>query len=74
MKALILLASTLGNWEDANDCHVEAETMWRAVRRWHSDGEDAELDRFMKDLRESLDELGTELQRTGPEVPRNDRR
>jgi hypothetical protein len=67
MKALILLASTLGDWEEANDCHVEAETMWRVVRRWHPEGEDLELDAYMKDLRESLDEVGAVLEQTEPE-------
>jgi hypothetical protein len=64
MKALILLASTLGDWEEANDCHVEAETMWRMTRRWLPVGNDLELDEFMADLRESLDEVGGVLEQT----------
>jgi hypothetical protein len=67
MKALILLASTLGDWEEANDCHVEAETSWRVVRRWHPEGEDLELDKHMEHLRKSLDEVRDVLGETEPE-------
>jgi len=64
MKALMLLASTLGDWEDANNCHVEAETLWRVHRRSHPEREDAELDMYMDELREFIDEVGVELERT----------
>jgi len=64
MKALMLLASTLGDWEDANNCHVEAETLWRVHRRRHPEGENAELDAYMDELRGFLDEVGVELERT----------
>ena len=67
MKAFFLLASTLDNWLDASNCHVEAETLWRVVRRWHPEGEDAVLDKHMDDLREHLDEVGADLERTEPE-------
>ncbi|KAI4685481.1 uncharacterized protein J4E84_006209 [Alternaria hordeiaustralica] len=67
MKALLLLASTLGNWLDASNCHAEAETLWRVVRRWNPEGEDAVLDRHMNDMREHLDEVGAALERTEPE-------
>jgi len=64
MKALMLLASTLGDWEDANNCRVEAETLWRAHRRRHPEGENAALDRYTDELRGFLDEVGVELERT----------
>jgi len=61
MKALMLLASTLSDWEDANNCHVEAETLWRIHKRWHPEGENAELHRYMDEMRGFLDEVGVEL-------------
>ena len=66
MKALMLLASTLDDWEDANNCHVEAETLWRVHRHRHPEGENAALDMYMDELREFLDEVGVELKRTKP--------
>ncbi|KAI4611171.1 hypothetical protein J4E83_008114 [Alternaria metachromatica] len=74
MKALMLLASTLDDWEDANNCHVEAETLWRVHRRRHPEGENAALDMYMDELREFLDEVGVELERTksGDYDPEND--
>ena len=74
MKALLFLASTLGDWEDANNCHVEAETLWRVHRRRHPEGENAALDMYMDELREFLDEVGVELERTksGDYDPEND--
>jgi hypothetical protein len=67
MKALLLLASTLGDWEEANDYHVEAETLWRVHRRWHPEGENSELDKYMEYLREALDEVRDVLGETEPE-------
>jgi hypothetical protein len=66
MKALILLASVVHDWEEASDCHVAVESLWRVVRRWHPEGEDAELDAFMKDLRDSIDGVGDVLEQTDP--------
>ncbi|KAI4647821.1 hypothetical protein J4E93_004232 [Alternaria ventricosa] len=68
MKALLLLASTLGDWLDASNCHTEAESLWRVTRRWHPEGEDAELDKYMDDVREHLDEVGADLARTDPDA------
>ncbi|KAI4706208.1 hypothetical protein J4E89_008941 [Alternaria sp. Ai002NY15] len=72
MKALMLLASTLGDWEDANNCHVEAETLWRVHRRSHPEGEDAVLDTYMDDVREHIDEVRADLERTEPDDNDND--
>ncbi|KAI4920568.1 hypothetical protein J4E85_009335 [Alternaria conjuncta] len=67
MKALLLLASTLGNWLDASNCHAEAEILWRVVRRWNPEGEDAVLDRHMDELREHIDDVDAALVRTEPD-------
>ncbi|KAI4673316.1 uncharacterized protein J4E88_008929 [Alternaria novae-zelandiae] len=64
MKALLLLASTLGDWDDANNCHAEAEILWRVVRRWNPEGEDAVLDTYMDDVREHIDDVRADLERT----------
>ncbi|KAI4661634.1 uncharacterized protein J4E78_004423, partial [Alternaria triticimaculans] len=61
---LLLLASTLGDWDDANNCHAEAEILWRVVRRWNPEGEDAVLDTYMDDVREHIDDVRGDLERT----------
>ncbi|KAK3074927.1 hypothetical protein LTR53_002238 [Teratosphaeriaceae sp. CCFEE 6253] len=57
MKTLILLGSTLGDWEEAEECRVRAEAIWRIVRRWQPEGQDVEVDAAMKELREALEDL-----------------
>jgi hypothetical protein len=61
IKTLILLASTLGDWNDANEHRIEAETLWRAVRRWHPQGRDTIVDEHMTEIRGTLDELDAVL-------------
>jgi hypothetical protein len=67
MSALITLASTLGDWSEANACHEKAEALWRVTRCYHPEGEDAELDTFLASLRESLDEVGAVLEQEDPD-------
>jgi hypothetical protein len=62
MRALVVLASTLGDWSEANACYEEAETLWQVHRRWHPEGEDIESDAAMAALREFLDEIKQVLQ------------
>jgi hypothetical protein len=50
MKVLILLASILGDWEDANECRVDAWALYNLVRRWHPVGNNLTAD-------EALDEI-----------------
>ncbi|KAK5129009.1 hypothetical protein LTR85_000342 [Meristemomyces frigidus] len=57
IKTLVLLGSTLGDWKEANDCCVEANTLWRIVRRWHPVGHDAKIDEAMEEESESVAEL-----------------
>lgn len=53
MKTLILLGNTLGDWGEANTCCIEADFLWRVVRRWHPVG-DATIDAAMAELKESI--------------------
>ena len=66
MKAQILLAATLSDWEESNDILHEAEAMWRVYRRRHPEGKKPGFDAAMEDHRESLDEVRAELERTYP--------
>ncbi|SMY29701.1 unnamed protein product [Zymoseptoria tritici ST99CH_1A5] len=57
MRALILLGNVLGDWEEANDCFVRAQALWRIIRRWQPVGQDAEADAALDELRVCLDQL-----------------
>lgn len=57
MKAWILLAYVLGDWHEANDCFVKADSLWLIVRRWYRVGDDAGVDESLEELRLELDEL-----------------
>lgn len=67
MKTYILLVSTIGEWTEANGYRSQAETLWRIVRRWHPEGEDAKVDAAMQELRTALDALKNELEVEQPE-------
>jgi hypothetical protein len=58
MKMLIFPSSTLGEWEEAEECRYAAETLWRVHRSWHPEGKNEELDIYMVEIRVSLDKLG----------------
>jgi hypothetical protein len=58
MKMLILPSSTLGEWEEAEECRYAAETLWRVHRSWHPESKNEELDISMVEIRVSLDKLG----------------
>lgn len=66
MKTWILLAYVLGDWNDANDCFVKAESLWQIVRRWHTVGEDAKVDRSLEDIQVALVELKEILEADKP--------
>lgn len=61
MKTLVLLGLTVGDWSGANDYRIDAEALWRIVRRWHPEGEDETVDAFITEIRKSLNELDTTL-------------
>jgi hypothetical protein len=66
IKTLLLLASTVEDWYEANGYRIEAEGLWRIVRRWHPEGEDEELDGYMAEIRGVLDEADRVLQEEEP--------
>jgi hypothetical protein len=67
MRTLVLLGSTLGDWEEANNCREDAEVLWLVTRRWHRKGESEDVDEFMDDIRRQLDELSKYLAEEEPE-------
>ena len=66
MKSLILLGLISGDWDDVNECFVQAEALWRIVRRWHPEGDDERVDSAMKEIRESLKDLDASLRDEDP--------
>ncbi|KAJ8113067.1 hypothetical protein OPT61_g4723 [Boeremia exigua] len=66
MKTLVLLGATVGDWHEAKDCRVDAESLWKIGRRWHPEGEDETVDIYMAEIRESLDELNDALKEEQP--------
>lgn len=63
MKTLILLGSILSDWDDADDCRLAAENLWSIVRRRHPEGADSTVDGIMAEIRESLDDMYTALEK-----------
>lgn len=61
MKTLVLLGSTLGEWYEANGCHVKADILLSIVRRWHPEGEDAGVGEAMQECRAEISELKAAL-------------
>ncbi|KAJ4320870.1 hypothetical protein N0V94_003168 [Neodidymelliopsis sp. IMI 364377] len=57
MKTLTLLGATVGDWHEAHDYLLEAEALWKLVRRWHPAGRDKDVDEFMAEICGSLDKL-----------------
>jgi hypothetical protein len=66
MKTLVLLGATVGDWDEAYDCLVAAESLWKIVRRWHPEGKNATLDTGMAEIRESIEELNQALKEEQP--------
>jgi hypothetical protein len=66
MKTLVLLGATVGDWDEANDCFVDAELLWKIERRWNPEDRNATLDTFMAEIREALDGLSQALAEEQP--------
>jgi predicted hydrolase (HD superfamily) len=66
MRALILLGTIVGDWEEAKRYHVAAEAMWRNVRRYHPEGANEEVEKHIAELRELLDDLDVALRDDAP--------
>jgi hypothetical protein len=66
MKVLLLLASAVDDWYDANGYRIDAEAIWQITRRWHPEGQDDILDTYMSDVRALLDECDKVLREEEP--------
>jgi hypothetical protein len=66
MKTLILLGTIVGDWGEARRYHVAAEAMWRNVRRYHPEGADEQVEKYITELREELDDLDATLRDDEP--------
>jgi hypothetical protein len=67
MKVLILLASILGDWEEANKCRVDAWALYNLVRRWHPVGNDLTADESLDEILVQLREVDGALEEDAPE-------
>jgi hypothetical protein len=67
MKTLIILASTVGNWWEANEYFVDAQTLWRIEKRWHAEGDNISVDGYLEEIKIELDELDKVLADEEPE-------
>ncbi len=70
MRSLLLLASTLGNWSEANECRTAAEAVWRIERREYPEGEDEAVDEYMAEISEELANITHLLEE---KTPQNDK-
>ncbi|KAH0335156.1 hypothetical protein KCU81_g9172, partial [Aureobasidium melanogenum] len=66
IKTLILLASATKEWRQKESLRLRAEHTWTESRRLHPEGQNTTTDTVLAELRESLDELKTEQQKTMP--------
>ncbi|KAL1592497.1 hypothetical protein SLS59_009730 [Nothophoma quercina] len=57
MKTLVLLGSVIADWNDANQCRVDAEALWQTTRNYYPEGFDKATDEHMHEVREKLDGL-----------------
>lgn len=67
MKVLILLASILGDWEEANQCRDDAWALYNLVRRWHPVGNDLTADEALDEILVQLRDIDSALEEDGPE-------
>ncbi len=66
IKTLLILSTILEDWHKAERCYREAERLWQMVRLWYSVGRDADVNRFMAELRMTLDDVVEVLDREEP--------
>lgn len=67
MKVLILLAATLGDWEEANQCRDDAWALYNLVRRWHPVGNDLDVDKALDEILVELRDVDSALEEDAPE-------
>ncbi|KAG9527970.1 hypothetical protein KCU93_g4653, partial [Aureobasidium melanogenum] len=58
MRTLILLAAATLDWDLAEECRLDCETLWHLTRKRFRDHPDEKVHATLQPLRESLDELG----------------
>lgn len=63
IKTLILIASSVEEWHDAQICIAQAEALWGASRHYHAVGQNEDVDDALTELRKSLDSLKEALGR-----------
>jgi hypothetical protein len=66
-KVLILLACILGDWEEADQCRIDAWALYRLVRRWHTVGNDLIPDEALDEILVQLREVDSALEEDAPE-------
>lgn len=57
MKAPLLLGNPIGEWEEANEACMQADALWRVVRRSQNADGDDDVDNALDELRKGIDEL-----------------
>jgi hypothetical protein len=67
IKVLMLLATILGDWEEANQCRIDAWALYRLVRRWHTVGNDLIADEALDQILVHLGEVDSALEEDAPE-------
>jgi hypothetical protein len=67
MKVLLLLASILGDWKEANQCRVDAWALYNLVRRWHPVGNNLTADESLEEILVQLREVDCALEEDAPE-------
>jgi hypothetical protein len=67
MKVLMLLASILGDWEEANQCRIDAWALYRLVRRWHPVGNSLITNEALDQILVQLREVDSALEEDAPE-------
>lgn len=61
VRALVMLASIVEPWVEANEFRLTAERLYMMVRTYHSEGNNPSIDRSLAELRGELDGLKTAL-------------
>lgn len=58
MRTLLLLAAATLDWDLAEECRLDCETLWHLTRKRFRDHPDEKVHTTLQSLSESLDELG----------------
>lgn len=72
METLVLLDSTSGEWQEADECCAMADALWRVTRRWKPGGQTADVDDAPSELRAEIDGLRQALEEDRPILDEED--